>query len=290
MNITDCRTSVDSFYKGLTDTFTPIQRGVLVVSGRACSIVVFVAEEASNFMYDIYSLDGFEKWTKAAIADLKFLEIFSRVKVVWGESIKLILKTLEAQMKFYYATQFICATAEFIEVKEKDGKQSFKFRVPTLKTKDSEGKTIESYDLNKVLLLIGSYFDAGKFLQEYNLATFSRFSELANQMATYRVFQLPVVGCLCDKPKDFFIFIASGIELQRCLQKPFDWEIKLKIIGSIGKMALIGAGGYLYKSHYLVALAILGLVTQNASLFARIVKRYNDRVEDSKQLHVASAA
>ena len=55
--------------------------------------MLVVGEGTSRAMYEVYSLDGFEKWSKALIADLRFLALIPGI----GETFKECLKTVEAQ-------------------------------------------------------------------------------------------------------------------------------------------------------------------------------------------------
>ena len=246
--------------RGLSDAGVSIKKGCL-----------FVVGEAGPTMSDIYSMEGFEKLSKALIADLKFVSLFPCIKGVFAEC----LATLEAQKDLYYANLFISSMTEFIKIDPTSGAKSF--QLP--KTREEE------IDFVKILYAIGNFCEAGKFLQKYKIYSFALCTQFANRLGSMQVFTLygqswtvgdiPVLNCVCDKPKDVFIFIASGFEVWRCKEKNLlDWENAFKLAGSTGKILLIFFGRHYNKKVWFV---VLDFVTQNASLFGFIVKRYKER-------------
>ena len=250
--------------RGLIDAGVSIKKGCL-----------FVAGEAGPTMSDIYSMEGFEKLSKALIADLKFFSLIPCIKGVFAEC----LATLEAQKDLYYATLFMGSMTEFIKIDPTSGAKSF--QLPKFKEGPHKGKT----DVVKILYAIGNFCEAGKFLQKFQVYSFALCTQVASRLGSMQVFTLygqswtvgdiPVLNCLCDKPKDFFIFIASGVEVWRCKEKNLlKWQNAFKLAGSTGKMLLIPFGRHHNKKVWFV---VLDLVTQNASLFGFIVKRYKER-------------
>jgi hypothetical protein len=245
---------------GFIDAGVSIKRGTLVVAG-----------ELSYIMYDIYSLEGFEKWTKATIANLKLLSLIPSIKGVFGK----VSETLEAQMDIYYATLVFNSAADFVG-EDDDG--TLHFKLPRVSKKDGGG-----IDWVKILYAIANPLDTAKFAQKYQFYSFPLCTQLANRFGSCRVFnwtvnEIPVLNALCDKPKDFFVFWASLIEVNRCIWKenPFNLENGLKFAGSFGKMVLIVFGRHYNKKVWFVfAVAI----TQNSSLFARILKQRRERLE-----------
>jgi hypothetical protein len=248
--------------RGFIDAGVSIKRGTLVVAG-----------ELSYIMYDIYSLEGFEKWTKATIANLKLLSLIPSIKGVFSG----VIATLEAQIDIYYATLVFGSTAEFIDTR------NLSFKIPEAKKEDGGGT-----DWVKILYAIANPLDTAKFAQKYQLYSFPLCTQWANRFGSCRVFSyggqdytvndIPVLNALCDKPKDFFVFFASGIEVWRCTQKknPFNWENGLKFAGSFGKIVLITFGRQYHKQ---VWFAFAVAITQNSSLFARILKQRKERLE-----------
>jgi hypothetical protein len=261
------RERANSLYDTISHNGVAAKQGILVVG-----------EEASRVMYDIYSLVGFEKWTKAVIADLKFLSLLPVINGVFDECIK----TLEAQKDLYYATLFVGSTAECIKVTEKeDQTKAYSFQLP---------KTNGHTDIVKILYAIGNYLEMGKFLQKYQVYSFPLFTQVADRLASVKVFayrgdwrvdDLPVISTLCDKPKDFFIFLASGIEVYRCSKKPLlQFDNVLKATGSIGKMLLISLGRDFNKEWWFVGIDV---ITQHASLIAFLWKRHQESKERFKR-------
>lgn len=237
--------------------------------------VLWLGKKVSLAMKDVYSLEGFEKWSKAFIADLRILNLFN-------VNIKNCLKTVEAQKDLIYATLIFGSTVEFFKPgKDKDGKKVYGFQLP----REKDGNV----DVVKFLYGIGNIFETLKFTQEYGLLSFPRCSQLANQLGSTKLFNfrgstwtlgdIPVANCWLDKPKDFFVFTAAFYNTGRCLTVPVFFTIEniLKLTGSIGKMTLITLAPYMLREKYYTALSIVDFVTNNASLLAFLIKRNNDR-------------
>lgn len=231
------------FYEGMHDKAVKIKKGILIL-----------LKEGSHIAFDICTLDGYEKLAKALIADLKFISLLPAMKGVFDEC----LKTLEAQKDLYYATMIINSTAEMWE-----------------------NKNQERSDPVKVLNAIGNFFETGKFLQKNEIYPFETCVEVANTMASTKVYgnitlnDIPVLGSICDKPKDLCVFLGSSIEIYRCIKKPrLEWEFALKLTGSIGKVALTSLGKYYNKEWWFFA---IDLITQNDSFLKRVVDQYTLR-------------
>ncbi len=270
MNITDgMRNVAVGVCMGAINTGVAIERGVLAVG-----------EGSSRVMYDIYSLDGFEKWSKALIANLRFLSLLPQLRGVFDE----FLKTLESQKDLYYATMSINSLKEFIGETKVAGKTHYHFKFPTREIKVGRNK-VEVVDSVKLLLAIGNFFETGKFLQKYKVYAFPLCSQVANRLASVKVFSyggktytldtVPVLQTLTDKPKDFFIVLSSIIEIWRCKDKPLlDIENMCKLVGSTGKIVLITFGRISNKA---IWFSVVDVVTQDVSLIAFIYKKHKDR-------------
>ncbi len=241
--------------------------------------MIAVGEASSNVMYDIYSLNGFEKFAKAMIANLRMLELIPSIKGTFEHC----LKTLEAQKDLYYATLVFGSTCDFIKADYDKVTQEFKgykFTLPRVNP-DKDNSPI---DWVKLLYGIGNPFETAKFLQKYKVLEFPLCSQLANQFGSIKLFTLngqnwtvediPVLNCWCDKPKDFFVFLASGWTTYSCLVSNHFWTIEnlLKLTGGIGKMTLISGSNFLISRQYFWTLAVIDVVTQNASLISLILK------------------
>jgi|GEM_PF-5157877 len=249
------RNAFDNFYTGCTGASERLKRGVLAIG-----------QEGSRILYDIYSLDGFEKWSKVLIADLKMASLIPKLNGIFAEC----LKTLEAQKDLYYATQIINSMRSFI---------------------DPTGKNFRCPGFSKVLIAIGSVFETGSFLQKYKVMSFPACSAFAQELGSMRMSlfgrpdirfdNIPVFNSFCDKPKDFFIFWASFWDVKTWViervyseEASSSWESYFKLAGNMGKMLLIGGSRWLGAGW---PLAIVDVATQNASLIAFIIKRHVDR-------------
>jgi hypothetical protein len=234
-------------------------------------------------MYDVYSLQGFEKWSKAAIADMRAIQLIPGCQGIFNST----LKTIEAQKDLIYATLVFESTADFIKVTktvdEETGEEttSYSFTLPRERNGNIEWV--------KVLYGIGNPFDTLGFLHKYKVISFPFLSKVATQVGETKVFTLrgeawtfgdiPVLNRLVDKPKDFFVCIASGYTAYRCLTSQNFWDIAnlIKLTGSIGKIILITSAEYMIQRKYFVALAVVDVVTQNASLIGLLMKRSKER-------------
>lgn len=250
---------------GLINAGVTLKKGVL----RVC-------EEGSYIMYDIYDLDGLEKWTKATIANLKLISHIPAIKGIFFE----LLKTLEAQKDLYYATKVIGSMNQFIKI---DNKGQISLTLP---------------EFTEILYGIANVCDTGRFLQKYGVFSFDACSRIASKLAStqilntsYHLGDVHVVRSLFGvegQPKDFFIFIASGIKATKCMKnfkkwyfskeenKKFDWENAFKWVDSVGKMLLITLGPKYGKKAWFSG---IDSATQLASLFAFILKKHRERHE-----------
>ena len=220
-------------------------------------------EKASRWLYVGYSMDGFEKLTKAGIANMTALHyLFPAVKGVFDKSIK----ELEFEKDLLYATQFIGAMASCIS------KRDWSFCLPTRTNADGTKST----DYAKILLGLGGFCEAGKFLQKYKVFAFSTCTQLSNSYGSIKVFgqslgnDIPVIRNLFDKPKDFFVFLGSGVEVYEAIKaRKFDLGVLLKVSSSLGKMILIVFGRTCYGEWWFI---LCDVITQNASLLSLVYK------------------
>lgn len=256
-----------------------IDTGIVLKKGA-----IVILEEGGEAMFRIYSMDGFEKWSKAIIADMQFIDLFTKT----GDVFKDCLETIEAQKDLYYATLFIGTLAEW-----------------------SKSKTMP--DIVKVLQGIGNFCEAGRFLKKKNVFELKMLVKLSTQFGAIKVFSLkgqdwtmfdmPVINNLCDKPKDFFVAIASAIEVKRWLvlvlrpngateeekaanrRTQFEWDVLLKVIGNTGKFILIACPRKYSRTWQIGA---INVITQNASLIKFILE--HSQARRKRFNYVAAAA
>lgn len=274
IHLTQISRAFDSACMGFINTGVEFKKGMLTVG-----------EVGSHVMYDIYSLNGFEKFTKAMIADLRMLELFPCIKGTFTHC----LKTLEAQKDLYYATLVFGSMADFIKPdydKDTQAFQGYKFCMPTI-----NGKENGPIDWVKVLYGIGNPFETCKFLQKYKILDFPLCSQLAAQFGSiklggdWKVEDIAVLNCWCDKPKDFFVFFAALYTTYCCSTDKNFWnkgrrlENLAKLTGALGKMALVGGSNFLLSRQYFWTLAVIDVATNNASLLGLILKCNRERDE-----------
>lgn len=251
---------VDATCMGFVNASVATKNGVLKTS-----------EGISRAIYEIYDMEGFEKWSKALIANMRAISLLPS----WKGSLDHCIKTMEAQKDLIYASMVIKSTADLIE--EKDGIYSVNIR-------DKHG----NIDIVKVLYAIGNPFETCYFLKKYDVFSFPVISKYATQIGSTHLFNLngkdwsigdvPLVKCFVNKPKDLCVFFASVYLTHKCLNEPEVFELSnlLKLVSNVGKVILIPLGEILYKNKQLALLAFLDVATQNAGLFAYLLKRSRD--------------
>lgn len=258
---------------------------------RTCSGInkgrLYVCEGLCNMAYDVYDLknEGFEKWVKASISNLRMLSIMNGMT----DRFNIAINTFEAQKDLYYATKFIGSITHFIREKPAAGES--RLQCPTF----VQG-----------LYAVANFFETGKFLQKNQVFGMKWASDFASKLGAFPLSRLginvdkipvvggwlgwktfeevPVFGSLTRTPKDFFIFIASSYEVCSMIYKSvhimdggttieraarrcdyvFNLANSLKFISSAGKIVLISCGRSYSRSHWF---AVADLITQNASLF-----------------------
>lgn len=223
-------------------------------------ILIFIDERGSRALHDVYSLTGFEKMSKVAIAHLRFLSLFDSMKGIFDDC----LKTFEAQKDLYYATRIFNSGISFIRKDPATGQ--YVFQIP---------------ELRLTLYAIGDLLDVGKFFQKYKVLSFPLCTRLATEFGALKIFNtrledIPVVSSLFNKPKDFFVFVASYYECKRCICTvgTCDWENILTFMSASGRMALIFFG----KTHGRIKwFAVVDMITQDAGLISLFVKCHKAR-------------
>ncbi len=252
------------------DATVVVRKGILVC-----------AEEGSYILRDIYSLDGFEKLCKVLIADLEFLSLIPTIKTLF----KAFLETIEAQKDLYFALMSAGAMAKFIEVR--NGRAHFKFDYR------------KSGEWLKVFLALSCICDTAQFLRKYKVFSFESYSKFTGRFASVTVFsfrlnEIPYVQSFFDnKPKEFFMMCASVLEIYEGSKKikndlniPKEdrdkywtmqmWESAFKVTGGLGKMIAIGCYRKYGSQPWLI---VVGLITNNVSLFKFILEKYHLRLK-----------
>jgi hypothetical protein len=272
---------------GVNSALFTISEGVSLVSSEVKKGIRYVGEGPSRAAYDIYDLrhEGFEKWTKAAIANLKLIGRIKHTNVF-----NAAIETLEGQKNLYYATKFIGSACDFIQRDKVTKKVSL--TIPKYKE--------EGTNWVAVLYGIGNFLDTARFLQKHEVVAFQTVSRLGAAIGSIKISylkdkrldQIPVLSNVFYSPKDIFIFAASGIEISRFI-KAFvnvegetgedrtrkrkeilsDISTWLKLTGSIGKMILIGCGSRYGTAFWFT---LVDVITQNAGL----IRYWKDRSRD----------
>lgn len=235
-----------------------------------------VGEGGSRYMYEVYSLQGFEKWCKAATANMRAVELIFGCKGLFSSC----MQAVEAQKELIYATLFFESTRDFIYIDPDSGEMS-----GTLPRDERTG----NIDWVKLLYGIGNPLDTLCFLHRYEVVTFPFFEKVAAQVGEMKMFTLhgeawkfgdiPFLNTLVIKPKDFFVCLASIYSTYKCFKNRNFWDIDnlIKLTGSIGKIVLITSADYMVRKKYFVLLTIIDVVTQNAGLIKLLRERSKKR-------------
>lgn len=256
--------------------------------------VLYIGEEVSRKAYDIYDLrsDGFEKWTKAGIANLKLAgKVFELTALFKG-----VIETLEGQKNIYYATKFIGSLCDFMAIRKDT------FAEATFMGKVNKFFTLSNFI--KIFYGIGNCLDPLKFGMKMGLWNLKSASELGTRIGNYQVFNrrledIPVVGSLSYSPKDFFVFTACCLELTKVgvdfyridgtdanlarrreqqITKRWDSVVNvgffLKMVGTFGKMGLITFGRRYGNT---MTFAVCDAFVQNAGLIKFWMDRSKNR-------------
>lgn len=270
---------IEIFSNAVDSTCTAfIDGGVVLTKG-----IMRASDEISCTLHDVYCLQGFEKWNKATSSNLKALSnctLITNIFPIKGIFDGLI-NELKSEQDLFYATQVFDSTAKLFE---KDRENSG-YRLAT---------NIQWVD---ICYAIGNPLETLQFLQRHDVISYPMLSNIASQVGSIHLFNMngqavhfsdvPVINALVNKPKDFFVFLASSLGAYKGL-KDFDWEgIKnfdskslenlCKLASNIGRVILIPFGSHLHNSGWIGVLTVVDLVTQNTSLFAFIIKRRSER-------------
>jgi len=255
--------AVDYTCMGVIDAGVAIKRGFLAGT-----------EGSSRAMYEIYSLQGFEKGSKAAIANMRLLSYLPGCKGIFNKCIA----TVEAQKDLIYATMVFDSTADFFKWDRNANAYVLRYR-------DSQGHI----DWVKILYEAGNICETMSFLQRFELVSFPTISKFATQVGSTKLFSLNgedyvyndilLLNSTVNRPKELLIFIASLITAHKCFKEPMFWSIAnlLKLTCNIGKIVLIPFGDYWFKNKVMIPLTFFDVITQNASLLSYWLKCHTDR-------------
>lgn len=271
------------------ENFSEVARQCTIKTGQEIkrAVLTIFSSDGMYMLCDIYSLDGFEKWNKALIADLEFISLIPRINGVFKDS----LQTLGGLKDLYYATMIFRACEPFIEI-DIHGKP-IGLKLPKLRAEDGGG-----INFSLISLCIASVLDTAQFLNKCKLCKFAFYSKYIGPIGFYQFYfqlnDIPVLQSLFDgRPKEFFIVSASCFDLclesknlWKLIQIPESkrnifwsmqkWEALFKITASIG--TIIGLSCY-RKSMGQRWLIVTGLISYNAALFKFILTKYHKRIE-----------
>lgn len=234
-----------------------------------------ICKNGSWSLYQVQTLsgDGFEKFTKALIANLKLasrLQLCGRVHE--------LVTALEAQRALYVATKLFGGIADCFRLEGDEGYRSF--RLP---------RYDHSLDFSRIFYLCAGYAETAQFMLKHKLASFETFFRVADRLGSFKfgwerqmaMRDVPLIGYFLTKPKEFFVIGATFIDLKR-MAVPFweaSWEERmdqcnidflLKCVGNMGRLGLIY---YSKLYHHTVPFAWFDACVQNAGLVKFLMDR-----------------
>lgn len=261
-----------------------LEVGVQTTSEIKHGFLTFFSSDGAYMLWKIYSMDGFEKWTKALLAQLEFIALFPAVNSIFAKC----KATIESEKDLYYASLTFGVFA--LLVKKDDQGNAIGFQLPQLKAEDGGG-----IDWSMLSLCIAAFLDTAQFCKKYDVLEFAFYSKTIGPLGGYcHLNKIPVVQSLFDgRPKEFFIVTSSIIDCTRALRRgwklwniPIDqrsnfwtmekWETLFQIGGSMGK--IIGISCY-RKYGGRTWLAIVGLIGTHSSLFKFMLSHHLKRLK-----------
>ena len=255
------------------DTASEIKSGLLTL----------LSDDGVYICWRIYSLDGFENWTKAMVSNLEFLALVPTTKRLFAKC----KESFDQQKELYYAT--LTFGVFNLLVKRDVHGNAIGFQLPKLKEEEGGGT-----DWSMLSLCIAAIFDSLQFCRKYNVLELAYYSKVMGPLGAYcKINQIPVVQSLFDgKPKEFFIVLSSIIDGYRGFKKLAQlwncptadrdrywtmqkWEAFFQIGASFGK--IVGLACYRrYAGH--VWLAIVGLIGSHSSLYYFMLSHHRRRM------------
>lgn len=247
-------------------------------------ILTFFSPDGAYMLWRVYSLDGFEKWTKAVLSTLEILYLYPRVNAVF-ESCR---ETFDMQKDLYYGT---LAFKSYVCLFKKDAAGNFiGFQLPRRKV--SEGGGI---NWSLLSLCFVSLFDAAQSLKKYQVLEFAWYSRYICPLGQhFYLNQIPYIQSFFDeRPKEFFIVAASFVDLYRDVKKGCllwyvpngnrdslwtmrKWETLLNVSSSLGKIVGIGCYRVLRGEAWLIAVSVIG---NNAPFIRFLIENHRKRIE-----------
>lgn len=234
-------------------------------------------QEACCIAHKMYSLDGFEKAVKAVIPTIALIRLFPGRETAFSGC----ASVFEEQKNLYYATKIFSTPADYL-TKRRDG--NYAFGVPLHKRK---------FDWEKILLGFGSIFETAKFLKKNKLCNFTMICNLSTRIGNASVFgkiienkfpavagwtlnDVPGISRFLSAPKDVCVFLACVHGMYKVSQLPSKqfWTVEtfVKIVGNMGKIILIGAGGLLKARGYNWLVVVIDFTYSNTVLFGALWK------------------
>ncbi len=252
--------------------------------------VLWLGEGVSRVCIYVYSPRGLAALSKVLIASG---ELAGLVDVTAKGALAESLKNMRAFKDVLYATFWVTSTSELIQ----EALSTKKGEVLT-----TEQKTIEGLKkTTKVLNCMGDWFEFFKFLDRNGVCSFTPFNEGAKFLNSLRISVIPfswgecvpAINPFCERPKDFFIFWSSCIDIGMGMKEAYQWiregvskgesfttfvkKIDLatlaKRVSSLGKMILITFG------NAGIGLCIIDNITQLAALVKLIIERETKRLD-----------
>jgi hypothetical protein len=251
-------------------------------------LTIFSAD-GTYMLREIYSMDGFEKWTKALLSGLEFVVLFPAVKSIFAK----FKDTIEWQKDLYYASLTFGVFEWCIE--RDDQGNAVGFQLPRKPRANGEG--ILS-DCSSFALCIAAILETAQFFKKYKVMEFAFYTKHIEPLgqiplAGRNLNEIPVVQSLFDgKPKEFFTVVHAIFDFAIATMKTKelwnerahrnnDWKMKkwivlFEFVGSLGK--IIGVACY-RKFGGCYWLAFVGVIGTQAPLAKFVLSHHWKRLQ-----------
>lgn len=275
---------IDALDRARAFTSAILETGLQTVDEIKSGFLVVFSADGSYMLWRMYSLDGFEKWTKVVIFNLEFLSLIPEISAIF----KKFRITIDGQKDLNYASMTFLIFASLIEMDDQGNPVGF--QLPRFSRKEGGG-----INWLTVWYCCAAVCDTAQFFKKYGIADYAWYSKYVSSLGVYcHLNQIPVVQSIFDeKPREFFLVLAGIVELYRGSNKGLElwntpeekrgsywtlekWEVILQVSSSLSK--IIGIGLYRqYKGQ--LWLGAVGLIMCYTSLFKFMLSSHRRRLE-----------
>lgn len=231
----------------------------------------------ARLLYEVQTLnkEGFEKFTKVLIANLKLLGHHT----AFHTHFRPILPILEAQRSLYVCTRSIGSTADLFPAKQDRsrgvGMYRHVFSLPRV------GRT-HRLDVTKICNAVVNYLETAHFMIKHKIAHFSKVRAMFTStsqvvVGSREIGQIPGFHFFFQKPKEALAVFGSLWDLgEMKFSRIQESKIKtlFRLVGDVGRLALSALGR---RHPHTPQFALLDATLSNMGLVAFLLDRREAR-------------